>query len=81
MELLGIVRDAFSSLGGLWSLLGIAIGVSIGEQIVISCEPVTTTLLGSTSTTCLETTLWPQGAALGAILGFVVAHIRHKRGG
>lgn len=80
MELLGIVRDALVGLGGLWSLLGIAIGGAIGEQIVISCEPITTTLLGSTSTTCLETTLWAQGAALGAILGFAVSYIRNKRG-
>lgn len=81
MELLRFLTEGFKALGGVWSLLGVAIGTTIGEQIVISCEPITTTLLGSTSTTCLETTLSLQGAALGAVLGFAVALIRHKRGG
>lgn len=81
MELLRFLTEVFKALGGLWSVLGIAIFTTIGEQIVISCEPITTTQLGYTYTTCLESTLSLQGAALGAVLGFVVALIRHKRGG
>lgn len=80
MGLLGIITEVFKSLGGYWSLLGIVIFGSLGNKMVISCEPITTTLLGVTSTRCLETTLWAQGAALGAILGFLVAYILHKRG-